>query len=234
MDKEITRENINKYYKTINELISKYFTEWEISPTALRSHFKKGSENFNRFLEINSLNQIKGTDLILDDILNDHYHMEKDSEKMVKENVEQHTEFSLLSSVKPSDISYEKSLADALHTSMGHIISVDTKTHKYKDDENKNHEYYIFNNKDLGIIKDNLIIHYRNILIAEESYIKEGLYISLKDIIDYPKFNIYMSNYYKTSSDIQIIKDFLKEEYAVILDVEIMKYKDYIIVKKSI
>src|SRR5690554_6926335 len=73
-----TREDANKYYKIINELVDDYIIKWKIRPSRLKKYLSPGSKRFDRFLKRNKLDEIKGSSVILKDIIEDRYNMEKD------------------------------------------------------------------------------------------------------------------------------------------------------------
>ena len=72
------REDANKYYQMINDLVDEYTEKNKIRPSNLRRYLQPGSERFNRFLERNRLGDVKGADVILNDIIEDRFHMESD------------------------------------------------------------------------------------------------------------------------------------------------------------
>ena len=72
------REDANKYYQIMNELVDEYIDKWKIRPAKLKKYLTPGSKRFNRFLERNRLGDIKGVDVILKDIIEDRFHMESD------------------------------------------------------------------------------------------------------------------------------------------------------------
>ena len=63
------REDANKYYQMINELVDDYIDKWKIRPSSLKKYLQPGSERFNRFLERNKLKDVKGSEVILKDII---------------------------------------------------------------------------------------------------------------------------------------------------------------------
>ena len=73
-----TREDANKYYQMINDLVDEYTEKNKIRPSNLKRYLQPGSERFNRFLERNKLNDIKGASVILKDVIEDRENMEKD------------------------------------------------------------------------------------------------------------------------------------------------------------
>jgi len=49
------REDANKYYQIINELVDEYIDKWKIRPKNLKKYLRPGSDRFNKFLLRHSL-----------------------------------------------------------------------------------------------------------------------------------------------------------------------------------
>ena len=69
------REDANKYYQQINELIDDYMDKWKIRPSNLKRYLQPGSERFNRFLKRNNFKEVNGIDRILSDVIEDRVNM---------------------------------------------------------------------------------------------------------------------------------------------------------------
>jgi len=72
------REDLNKYYGLLNELIDVYVEKWKIRPTRLKNNLKKEQKEFENFLLRNNLSDINGISVVLSDIIDDRASMEKD------------------------------------------------------------------------------------------------------------------------------------------------------------
>ena len=115
------REDANKYYQLINNLVDDYIDGHKIRPSKLRSYLKPGGQRFNKFLERNKLKDIKGAEVILKDVIEDREHMEKDG-------VLAFESFNLLESAEWKIASLKQCLYKGVDNS-------DLKSEKVKDDE---------------------------------------------------------------------------------------------------
>jgi len=164
---KIDRTNIDELYQKINELIDGYFT-WNIKPSALKNYLKKGSIGLKKFIQNNSLDSYENIEKVIEDVVDDRYSLELDGVRKfenfdfkIDENIEQSdVDKVLYTNIKPSDITYEKILADLYRTSLSHIVEEDIKKHIYtavtSDDT---HLVIIFNRDDLEVIKKNIVDH---------------------------------------------------------------------------
>ena len=59
------REDANRYYQMINDLVDEYTEKNKIRPSNLKRYLQPGSERFNKFLERNKLKDVKGAEIIL-------------------------------------------------------------------------------------------------------------------------------------------------------------------------
>ena len=73
-----SREDANKYYQVVNKLVDEYMDKWKIRPTNLKRYLKIGSDKFEKFIERNGLKDINGIKQVINDVINDRVHMEKD------------------------------------------------------------------------------------------------------------------------------------------------------------
>ena len=73
------REDANKYYQQVNELIDEYIDKWKIKPSSLGRYLKPGSDRFNKLLGRNNLKEVNGIDRVLSDVIEDRVNMERDA-----------------------------------------------------------------------------------------------------------------------------------------------------------
>ena len=156
------REDANRYYQQINELIDDYIDKWKIKPSNLGRYLKPGSDRFNKLLGRNNLKEINGIDRILSDVIEDRVNMERDS-VLTFENFKffESDEFKvsnlkqcLYKGIEKVDINMEKVLADVFDTNLGSIDVIDSDKHVFKID---GVDIVIYSKEDLEIIKNNMI-----------------------------------------------------------------------------
>ena len=139
------REEANKYYQQINQLVDNYIDNYKIRPSKLRSYFKPNSERFQRFLKKNGLDSIDGANRILNDVIDDRVSLEKDGVVTFETfKYFESDEFKIRSmreclykGIEKSTLAQEKVLADFFDTNLGSIDIIDSDKHIFKiDDEN--------------------------------------------------------------------------------------------------
>lgn len=193
-----TREDANKYYQVINGLVDDYIDKWKIRPSNLKRYLQPGSERFNRFLERNRLNDVKGADRVLKDIIEDRFHMEKDGVMTFEGfNIFESNDFkidsmkqSLYKGIEKSTTDSEKILADYFDTSLGHIDVVDSGSHVFKLDHWKGGIYaVIYCAADLNIIKENITEFCYDQLKSQKVKITDSISIDLNSLIKEDTFN---------------------------------------------
>jgi hypothetical protein len=161
------REDANKYYQQINELIDDYMDKWKIRPSNLKRYLQPGSERFNKFLHRNNLKEVNGIDRVLSDVIEDRVNMESDgvltfeSFKYFESNEFKTSSLKecLYKGIEKADINLEKTLADVFDTNLGSIDVIDSDKHIFKinDWNNKDVNVLIYSKEDLDIIKNNMI-----------------------------------------------------------------------------
>lgn len=125
-------KDLNDKYAIVNKMIDNYIEDWNISPINLIKYLKKGTRNYDRFIQRTGLSDMKNIDKIIKDILEDRKNMFLDGvlsfDAFVKmENIKE----SVFYEVGESNISYEKKLADIMDTNLSHIEVVDPSKHFY-------------------------------------------------------------------------------------------------------
>jgi hypothetical protein len=161
------REDANKYYQQLNELIDDYMDKWKIRPSNLKRYLEPGSERFIKFLHRNNFKEVNGIDRVLSDVIEDRVNMESDG-ILTFENFKyfESNEFKTLSlreclykGIDKADINLEKTLADVFDTNLGSIDVIDSDKHIFKinDWNNNDVNVIIYSKEDLDIIKNNMI-----------------------------------------------------------------------------
>jgi hypothetical protein len=188
------REDANRYYQIINDLVDDYVDKWKIRPSKLKKYLKPGSQRFKNFLERNKLSEIQGSDRILKDIIDDRYHMEKDgvlsfeSFKYFESNEFkiQSLKQSLYKGIEKSNINMEKILADYFDTNLGDIDIIDSDKHIFKlnDWNNSDYEVIIYSKDEINVITDNIIEHLYSELSNKKIELTEHISIELSDLIN--------------------------------------------------
>lgn len=162
-----SREDANKYYQIVNELVDEYMSKGKIRPSNLKRYLTPGSERFKKFLIRNKLNEITGIDRVLSDVIEDRANMESDG-VLTFENFKffESDEFKVASMVQclykgieKADLNMEKALADIFDTNLGSIDVVDSDKHIFKinDWNGKDINVVIYSKEDLELIKNNMI-----------------------------------------------------------------------------
>lgn len=157
-----SREDANKYYQQINELIDDYMDKWKIRPSNLKRYLQPGSERFTKFLHRNNLKEVNGIDRVLSDIIEDRVNMEEDgvltfeSFKLFESNEFKVSNLKqcLYKGIEKADLNMEKVLADVFDTNLGSIDIVDSDKHIFNVD---NLNVIVYSKEDLEIIKNSII-----------------------------------------------------------------------------
>lgn len=202
-----SREEANRYYQIINELVDDYIDKWKIRPSNLKRYLKPGSERFNKFLERNKLNDVKGADRVLRDIIEDRDNMEKDgvitfeSFKLFESNEFKFESLKqcLYKGIEKADLNMEKILADYFDTSLGQIDIIDADKHMFKLSNWKSDEddVIIYSKEEVEVIKNNMTDYLFVELTKKKVEIVEGIEIDLSDLIKSNMFSEQMSQIFE-------------------------------------
>lgn len=202
-----SREDANRYYQIINELVDDYIDKWKIRPSNLKRYLKPGSERFNKFLERNKLNDVKGADRVLRDIIEDRDNMEKDgvitfeSFKLFESNEFKFESLKqcLYKGIEKADLNMEKVLADYFDTSLGQIDIIDADKHMFKLSNWKSDEdeVIIYSKEEVEVIKNNMTDYLFVELTKKKVEIVEGIEIDLSDLIKSNMFGEQMSQIFE-------------------------------------
>ena len=214
-----SREDVNKYYQILNELVDEYTEKNKIRPSNLKRYLQPGSERFNRFLEKNKMKDIKRADVILKDILDDREAMEKDGVITFESfKIFESSEFKIHSmkeclykGIEKSTQKMEKVLADYFDTNLGHIDSVDSDKHIFKisDWEKQDCNVIIYSKEEVDVIKYNMFDHLYDEISKSKFEIVTDISIELSRLIDKDIFESKLSNIFTEEKLIKTITDCL-------------------------
>jgi len=212
------REDANKYYQIVNELVDEYMSKGKIRPSNLKRYLQPGSERFKKFLIRNKLNEITGIDRVLSDIIEDRANMESDG-VLTFENFKffESDEFKIASmkqclykGIEKADLSMEKVLADVFDTNLGSIDIVDSEKHCFKIEEE---EVFIYSKEDIDIIGLNIIDHLYEELCKKEVVLADDISINLSDLVGKEAFEKKMHDFFTEEFLLKLIGKLLDSEY---------------------
>jgi hypothetical protein len=218
------REDANKYYHLINELVDDYIDKWKIRPSNLKKYLKPGSERFNKFLLRNKLSEVKGASVILSDIIEDRASMEKDG--VLKFETFKYFESNdfkidslkecLYKGIEKADIKMEKILADFFDTNLSSIDILDAYKHLFKLEnwENDDWKVIIYSKEDLDIIKENIIENIYKEINEKEVELSSNIKVSLSKLIDNEIFYKKMIDIFTEDNLIKKVTDLLGDNYS--------------------
>jgi hypothetical protein len=217
------REDVNKYYQIINELLDEYTEQHKIRPSNLKRYLQPGSERFSRFLEKNKMKDIKRADVILKDILDDREAMEKDGVVTFESfKLFESSEFKIHSmkeclykGIEKSTQKMEKVLADYFDTNLGHIDSVDSNKHIFKisDWEKQDCNVIIYSKEEVDVIKYNMFDHLYDEISKSKFEIVTDISIELSRLIDKDIFESKLSDIFTEEKLVKTITDCLGSDY---------------------
>ena len=190
-----SREDANKYYQIVNELVDEYMSKGKIRPSNLKRYLQPGSERFKKFLIRNKLNEIAGIDRVLSDVIEDRANMESDgvltfeSFKFFESDVFKTSNLKqcFYKGLEKADIEMEKALADFFDTNLGSIDVVDSDKHVFFIEDAWT-DVVCFSEEDMKVIEGNMAEYLYSELKKKEIELVErivgDLSINLGEIID--------------------------------------------------
>lgn len=191
-----SREDANKYYQVVNKLVDDYMDKWKIKPTNLKRYLKTGSDKFEKFIERNGLKDINGIKQVINDVIDDRVHMEKDGVLTFESfKVFESDEFKITSLIQclykgigRTDIKAEKLLADHFDTNLSQIDIVDSDKHLFKltNWEDEDLLVIVYNKDEMDIIKSNIVEYLTDELFKKEVDLL-GLSVKLENLVDRDK-----------------------------------------------
>ena len=214
-----SREDANKYYQIVNELVDEYMSKGKIRPSNLKRYLQPGGERFKKFLIRNKLNEITGIDRVLSDVIEDRANMESDG-VLTFENFKffESDEFKIASmkqclykGIEKADLKMEKVLADVFDTNLGSIDIVDTEKHLFKIEEEE--EVFIYSKEDIDIIGLNIIDHLYDELCKKDVVLAEDISINLSDLVGKEAFEKKMYEVFTDEFLLNLIGKLLDSEY---------------------
>jgi hypothetical protein len=226
-----SREDANKYYQIVNELVDEYMAKENIRPSSLKGYLSPGSKNFKNFIQRrHEIKEIKGIERVLSDVIEDRASMESDGVlKFESFKFFESDEFKISSmrqclykGIEKADLSMEKALADVFDTNLGSIDVVDSDKHSfYIEDEML--DVVCFSLEDMKIIENNVVEYLYSELKKKEIDLIDiaqggNLSINLGDFISSNDavFNAFDEAIRKKLDDgelIAIIENLLSQEY---------------------
>lgn len=214
-----SREDANKYYQIVNELVDEYMSKGKIRPSNLKRYLQPGSERFKKFLIRNKLNEITGIDRVLSDVIEDRANMESDG-VLTFENFKffESDEFKIASmkqclykGIEKADLNMEKVLADIFDTNLGSIDIVDSEKHCFKIEDEE--EVFIYSKEDISVIGLNIIDHLYDELCKKEVVLADDISINLSDLVGKESFEKKMHDFFTEEFLLKLIGKLLDSEY---------------------
>jgi len=216
------REDLNKYYDIINELVDDYIDKWKIRPSRLKKYLKPGTKRFQNFLNRNKLSEVNGSDRILRDIIEDRTSMEKDgiltfeSYKLFEsDNFEiKSLEECLYKGVEKADLKMEKVLADYFDTNLSGISIDNSEKHIFKVDTwSSEKKVVIYSKEEIDLIKENIFEHLYKELSNRNVDLVDGISIGLNDLIGEDKFENKLESIFTKDFTVKIISKLLNYKF---------------------
>ena len=214
-----SREDANKYYQIVNELVDEYMSKVKIRPSNLKRYLQPGSERFKKFLIRNKLNEITGIDRVLSDVIEDRANMESDG-VLTFENFKffESDEFKIASmkqclykGIEKADLNMEKLLADVFDTNLGSIDIVDSEKHCFKIEEEE--VVFIYSKEDVEIIESNIIDHLYDELCKKDVVLTDDISMNLSDLVGKEAFVEKLDEFFTEEFLLKLIGGLLDSEY---------------------
>ena len=214
-----SREDANKYYQIVNELVDEYMSKGKIRPSNLNRYLQPGSERFKKFLIRNKLNEITGIDRVLSDVIEDRANMESDG-VLTFENFKffESDEFKIASmkqclykGIEKADLNMEKLLADVFDTNLGSIDIVDSEKHCFKIEEEE--VVFIYSKEDVEIIESNIIDHLYDELCKKDVVLTDDISMNLSDLVGKEAFVEKLDEFFTEEFLLKLIGGLLDSEY---------------------
>jgi hypothetical protein len=216
------REDLNKYYDIINELVDDYIDKWKIKPSNLKRYLKPGTERFKNFLIRNNLSEIKGCETILKDIIDDRNFMESDGIlKFESYRLFESKDFEIKSleqclykGIEKADIKMEKLLADYFDTNLSDVSILDSYKHIFKVDSwDGDKKVIIYSKEDVLLIKENIFEHLYEELSKNNVDLIDDISIGLSDLINKETFIKKIESIFTKDFTIKTISSLLKSDF---------------------
>lgn len=217
------REEANRYYQLVNELVDDYIDKWKVRPSKLKKYLSPGSDRYNKFVLRNNLSEVVGINKVIADVIDDRASMESDgvltferykyfeSSDFKIQSLKQ----TLYKGIEKSDIKMEKILSDYFDTNLSDVDVLDSDKHIFKVSgwSDEDIKVIIYSEEDLEIITNNIFEHLYDELIKKEVEITENVKINLNKLIDKDKFNEQFIEMFTQKKIIETISDLLEGKY---------------------
>lgn len=217
------KEDANKYYTIVNELIDEYIDKWKIRPVNLRKYLKRDSLKIEKFITRNGLSDITGIRRVINDVIDDRVHMEKDGVLTFESfKLFESDEFKVSSLVQclykgidRTDIKAEKVLADHFDSNLSQIDVVDSEKHLFKisDWENSEILVIIYSKEEFEIIQNNIKEYLLNDLLKKEVEFS-GIKLNIESFVDNDKFQKAIDEKLTDEKLTELINEAIKESQS--------------------
>lgn len=163
-----SREDANKYYAQVSELVDKYMNRGEVKirPSRVGIYLRPDSDNFSFFLKASGLSEVSGIDRVLKDVIEDLVAMEEDGVMTFESfNAMESEEFKITDAmqclylgINGAGQSHEQALADEFDTSLGHVTCVEPSSHEFRvDGWEGDSNAVVYSDEEVDIIFENFI-----------------------------------------------------------------------------
>jgi len=212
------REDANKYYKIVNEIIDKFIDNTNARPKEVYVYINK---NMRKFLDNNKLSEVVGIERVVSDVI-EHRKSLQDDNILTFEGFSSVLED--ISDLKSNNVRKEKILADFFHISSGHIdtINQDLNIYQVKDFDES---YFVtcLSENDLNQIRTKLKNLLTNKIISQkiqfdplvENFIGENSNLNLNKFIDDTKLSVFLDESINSESCIKYFEFFLNNSDIV-------------------
>lgn len=187
-----SKDDLNKYYDLVNNLIDDYIIKWNIKPSNLKKYLKTSSKNFDRFLSRNKLSDIEGIEFVFNDVIDDRVSMEKDGVLTFESYniLESYSDDNYLinclyDGISEINIKVEKILADYFDTNLSDINIEDSKKHLFNVESwSSSKKVIVYSFDDLKVIRKNIFEYVYNDLSKEDIVLIDNIKTDLKSLIN--------------------------------------------------
>jgi len=216
----MTHDDLNKYYQLINEYIDDYTEKHKINPSRLGKYLLNNEKLIN-FLKRKGLNEITKIDKVVKDVIEHRISIEKDIMTFESFKIFESNDLSigslkecLYNGIEKANISHEKLLADYFDVSLGQIDIFNSDKHIFNiNNFNKKFNCVIFTEKELEIIKENIINYSLSQMLKKKISIDDisiELPLSMSEFIDTEKFEKHLSDNLDPAKVKMIINELLE------------------------
>lgn len=212
------REDVNKYYKIVNEIIDKFIDNTNARPKEVYVYINK---NMRKFLDNNKLSEVVGIERVVSDVI-EHRKSLQDDNILTFENFTSVLED--ISDLKSNNVRKEKILADFFHISSGHIDTVNQDLNIYKvKDFDESYMVTCLSENDLNQIRTKL----KNLLTSKitsqkiqfdpivENFIGENSDLNFNKFIDDTKLSVFLDQSINSETCIKYFEFFLNNSNII-------------------